>query len=316
MGRIVLVAINHITNLLEVKSTLKYLQYLLYQLGSFLSRRSPLWLSYWLARKAGSASYFLRKKARLAVRENIQQVLGDGDEVDAKARACFQNFAKYVVDFFRFPMINKESLDEFIIIEGKEHLDEALGYGKGVVALSAHLGHFELAGAALSLLGYQINAVSLRQPNPYIDRLFIRQREKCGVKGIPFGSAARGCYRALQRGEIVALLGDRDIMGQGTNATFFGKDTTIPRGPISLALSTGAAILPGFAVRGKNDRFCLFIEKPFFLTPTGNKEKDIMEATKKVIGILETYISRYVEQWSMFYRIWGRNESISQRAKI
>jgi len=290
---------------------MKYLQYLLYQLASFLSRRSPLWLSYWLACRGGSVNYFLRRRARLAVRENIQQVLGDSDEVDAKTRACFQNFAKYVVDFFRFPMINKENLDKFITIEGKEHLDEALGYKKGVIALSAHLGHFELAGAALSLLGYQLNAVSLRQPNPLIDRLFIRQREKCGVKGIPFGSAARGCYQALRKGEIVALLGDRDIMGQGMRATFFGKETTVPRGPISLALSTGAAILPGFAVRGKNNRLCLFIEKPFFVTSTGNREKDIMEGTKKVIGILETYISRYVEQWGMFHRIWGRNESIS-----
>ncbi len=289
----------------SLEGTLKYLQYLLYQLGSFLSRRSPLWLSYWLAHRAGSISYFLRRKARLAVRENIQQVLGNSDEVSAKTKACFQNFAKYVVDFFRFPMINKENLSELITIEGKEHLDEALEHGKGVIALSAHLGHFELAGAALSLLGYQVNAVSLRQPNPFIDRLFIRQREKCGMKGIPFGSAARGCYRALQKGEIVALLGDRDIMGQGAKFFFFGKETTIPRGPISLALSTGAAILPGFAVRGKDNKFCLFIEKPFFVASTGNKEKDIMEATKKAIEILETYISRYVEQWGMFHRIWG-----------
>lgn len=286
---------------------MKYLQYLLYQLGSFLSRRNPLWFSYWLAERAGSASYFLRKKARLAARENIQQVLGKDAEVDTKTKVCFQNFAKYVVDFFRFPMINKENLDEFITIEGKEHLDEALGYGKGVVALSAHLGHFELAGAALSLSGYKINAVSLRQPNPYIDKLFIRQREKCEVKGISFDSAAMGCYRALRKGEVVALLGDRDIIGQGIKASFFGKETTIPRGPISLAMLTGAPILPGFAVRGKNNKFCLFIEKPFFVPKTGNKERDAMEATKKAIAALETYISRYVEQWGMFHRIWGRD---------
>lgn len=290
---------------------MKYLQYLLYQLAGFLSRRSPLWLSYWLACKAGGVSYFLRKNARLAARENIQQVLGDNNKIDAKTKACFRNFAKYVVDFFRFPMINKENLNEFITIEGKEYLDEALGYGKGVIALSAHLGHFELAGAALSLSGYKINAVSLKQPNPYINRLFIWQREKCGVKGIPFDSAAMGCYRALRKGEIVALLGDRDIMGQGTKASFFGKETTIPRGPISLAILTGAAILPGFAVRGKNNKFCLFIEKPFFVPQTGNKERDAMEATKKVVAILETYISRYVEQWGMFHRIWGRDGSIS-----
>lgn len=290
---------------------MKYLQYLLYRLASLISCRCPLWFSYWLACKGGSISYFLRRKARLALRENIQQVLGDKREVDAKTMACFQNFAKYVVDFFRFPVINKENLNEFITIEGKEHLDEAVGYGKGVIALSAHLGHFELAGVALSLSGYKINAVSLRQPNPYIDRLFVWQREKCGIKGIPFGSAAMECYRALRRGEIVALLGDRDITEGGIKTFFFGKETTIPRGPISLAILTGAPILPGFAVRGKNNKFCLFIEKPLFVPQTGNKEKDIMEGAKRVVAIMEAYISRYVEQWGMFHRIWRRDEPIS-----
>jgi KDO2-lipid IV(A) lauroyltransferase len=266
-----------------------------------------LWLSYWLAERSGSISYFLRKRERASARENIQQVLGSNAKVDAKTKVCFQNFAKYVVDFFRFPIISKENLNEFITIEGKENLEEALGYGKGVVALSAHLGHFELAGAALALLGYKINAVSLRQPNPYIDKLFIGQREKCGVKGISFDSAAIECYRALRKGEIVALLGDRDIMGQGIKAFFFGKETTVPRGPVSLAILTGAPILPGFAVRGKNNKFCLFIEKPFFVPKTGNKERDEIEATKKVIGVMEIYISRYVEQWGMFHRIWERD---------
>lgn len=286
---------------------MKCIQYLLYRLASFLSRVSPLWLSYWLAIKFGTIAYFLRKEVRIVARENMQQVLGDDDKIDSKTKACFRNFAKYLIDFFRFPIINKENLDEFITIEGKEHLDEALGHGNGVIALSAHLGHFELAGAALSLSGYKINAVSLKQPNPYIDRLFVWQRKKCGVKGIPFDSAAMGCYRALRKGEVVALLGDRDIMGQGIKTLFFGKETTIPRGPISLAMSTGAAILPGFAVRVKNNKFCLFIEKPFFVPQTGNKEKDAMEAIRKYVLIMETYINRYVEQWSMFHRIWKKN---------
>ena len=56
--------------------------------------------------------------------------------------------------------------------------------------------------------------------------------------------AAAAVLRALRANEVVCLLCDRDIQGGGVEVEFFGERTTLPAGPATLALRTGAPILP------------------------------------------------------------------------
>ena len=49
---------------------------------------------------------------------------------------------------------------------------------------------------------------------------------------------------ALGANEAVCLLSDRDIERTGVEVEFFGEHTTLPAGPATLSLRTGAPILP------------------------------------------------------------------------
>ena len=287
------------------------MKYLIYQLIRFLAFWLPLKTAYSLGEKVADIRYFFCEESRKIIEENLKQVLGDEseEEIKRKARKVFRNFAKYIVDFSRFRRINRSNLEQFITIEGIENLKRSFAAGKGVIALTAHLGNWELGGVTTAILGYPVNAVALRHEEVSVNRLFVQQRTRKGVKVIPFGTAAKRCYQALQRNEIVALLGDWDIKSKGVRIPFFGKLITLPRGPANLSLKTGAAILPGFTIRGEDDHFKLFFEEPIFPESTGHKEEDVQRLSKQVSKVLEKYIRRYPEQWFLFHKVWPRKDS-------
>ncbi len=282
------------------------MKYFVYQMIRFISFWLPLKIAYWVGEKVTDIRYLFCGTNRKAIEDNLKQVLGTGSEkeITGKARKVFHNFAKYIVDFSRFRRINRSNLGNFITIEGMENLRRAFTAGKGVIALTAHLGNWELGGITLAILGYPMNAVALNHEEVSVNRLFVQQRTSKGVKVIPFGMAAKKCLQALRRNEMVALLGDWDIKSQGIRLPFLGKLTTLPRGPAVLSLKTGAVILPGFTIRQRDDRFKLFLEEPIFPESTGDKEKDVEKLSNQIREVLERYIRRYPEQWFLFHRVW------------
>lgn len=294
------------------------MKYHIYQLIHFVSFWLPLRVAYWLGGSAANIRYFFCKGDRKIIENNLRQVLREAseEEIKRKARKVFQNFAKYIVNFSRFRQINQSNLGELITIEGIENLHRSLAAGKGVIILTAHLGNWELGGAALALLGYPMNVVALSHEEVSVDRLFVQQRISKGIKVIPFGLAAKRCYQALRHNEIVALLGDWDIKSQGVRIPFFGKLTTLPRGPVILSLKTGAAILPGFTIRQKDNRCKLFFEKPIFPESTGHKEEDVQKLSNQVSKSLESYIRRYPEQWLLFHEVWSEETSSKAQGRV
>jgi KDO2-lipid IV(A) lauroyltransferase len=216
----------------------------------------------------------------------------------------FRNFAKYLVDFFRFSKLDTEYIKRNIKIENMRYVDEALAKGKGVIALSAHIGNWELGGVVIALLGYPFWAVALPHKHKAVNNFFNSQRESKGMMVIPLGKAVRQCLNLLKENKVVALAGDRDFTEKGLVLDFFGKPAFFPEGPAAFALKTGAVIVPAFMVRNKDDSFTLKVEKPLEFNPTDDKDKDLIESIKRYKSIFEDYIRRYPEQWYMFRKFW------------
>ena len=69
-------------------------------------------------------------------------------------------------------------------------------------------------------------------------------------------------------------------------------------GPASLALKTGAAIVPAFIVRDQNLKNHLIFEKEMTLDNV-DSEAAVDHHTKKFIGILENYVRNYPDHYGM-----------------
>lgn len=280
--------------------------YILYRIGQFIALHLPIKMAYKIAVFFSDLRYIFAACDRRTTKENLQAIFPEKTirEIRRIRIAVFRNFAKYLVDFFRFSEIDTEYIRRNIRIENIHYIDEALSYGKGVIIVSAHLGNWELGGILIALLGYPCWVVALPHKNSKVNDFFNFQRQRKGVRVIPVGKAARQALDILKDNKILGLVGDRGFSEKGITLDFFGRPAVFPQGPAAFSLKTGASIIGGFMLRNKDDSFTFRMEKPLKLSPGVDKDKDLIELTKQYRDIFQNYIRAYPDQWYMFRKFW------------
>ena len=288
------------------------MKYFQLKLAEFLSQTFPRKVAYGIARRLADLYVLFDRRGRESVMSNLQRVHAHSGVTLSRralrvlARENFLNFAKYLVDFFKFLRPQPERLNRLIDFGNvRETLDALHAHGKGVIVLSAHLGNWELGASALASHGYKFNVVVLWHPNAKLNDLYQRQRMARQLKPIAMGRAARESIAALRRNEIVALVGDRDFTGSRDTIEFFGQPARLPFGPAKLALGTGAPILPIFLVRRPDDAFKFVMDEPIWADKTRDSVDQVMH---HVATSLERVISQHSEQWFLFHDLWNVEE--------
>lgn len=286
--------------------------YLLYLLGQFIACAFPLEISYGIACLISDIHFYGSQKDRKAVINNLKVILGDlpdDKKMKGMAKEVSRNFAKYLVDFFRFSIVDENYIKNFVKIEGLDNIDKGLSRGKGVIALSAHFGNWELGGYVLSLLRHPMKAVVLTHGNKKINEFFTRQRSLGNMRPVEIGMSLRSCYNVLKNNGLLALLGDRDFSKNGFQIEFFGKPTLIPKGPASFSYRLGSCIVPCFMIREEDDTFRLVFEPPIFPDTSEPEEIALKRLAKKYSAVIESYVRRYPTQWYMFREVWNNGET-------
>ncbi len=282
--------------------------FLLYQICIFIALRVSLKRAYKIAQIVGKAYSLFSFSDKSAVCTNLAVIFPHRSkkEISSMSQKVFVNFCKYLIDFFRLPLVDDEYIKNNIKIEGIENLDSPLKEGKGVILVSAHLGNWELGGSVLAKLGYNVSAVALSHRHKKIDDFFTSRRQMFGLQQIPFGGALRRCFKCLSDKNILGLVGDRDYFDNGVQVQFFGKKTLIPKGPAVLSLRFGSPVVPIFIIRNADDTFTIKFYPPIKYEHIGNKNRDIKRLTLSYLKIIEDVIRKYPEQWYVFRRFWEK----------
>jgi KDO2-lipid IV(A) lauroyltransferase len=286
--------------------------YPLLRAGSVLAANLPRRMSYWLASVLSGIAFIafivMPDKRRVAS-ENVSRVIRkppESPEVRAVVRQVFRSYALYWADFFGLNGRIRGKVHEIVRTEGIEHLKEALRGGRGALLVTAHLGNWDMGGAALAETGELPGLSAIVEPvtQRASERSVTSMRERRGIKVIPLGRPL-GIARALRRNEVVLVVGERLIDGDGIEVEFFGEKTLFPRGAAYWSAKLGAPIVPGFCIRQPDGTFVSHIEAP--LAPAVEEDGEFDEAahTQQLADIIENYIARYPGQWCMLQPIWG-----------
>jgi len=279
-------------------------QYWLFRLGAWLAPLLPVAVGSALAGLGGLGAYAAGRGARQAVRANLAHVLG-GPPPERLVRAVFRHGALNYYDVLRLPRLSAAALRAAVDLHGWEHLEAARSGGRGVLLVTAHLGSVSLVGQMIALGGCPANVVVEALQPPALLALMQRLRTSHGVQPLPASPGLlRAIVAALGRNEVVGLLSDRDVLGNGITVRFFGAPTRLPGGAAGLALRTGAAVLPAFTARQPSGRHLGWFEPPLALVETGNVRADVQANTERITRIVEAAIRRYPEQWTVFQRVW------------
>ena len=110
--------------------------------------------------------------------------------------------------------------------------------------------------------------------------------------------------QALRRGDVVCLLCDRDLTGDGIPVEFFGATSTMPAGPALFALRTGAPLLATGVYAGADGHYRATILPPLTVERTGRLRDDVARLTQMIAVQFEALIAVAPEQWLMMQRVW------------
>ena len=242
---------------------------------------------------------------RRALRENLTTVTGadatvrDDRLVDRLASRAMASYGQYWAEGAKLPALPAEVItSRFVISEGRQYLDEARAAGRGLIVALPHVGSWEWGGALLAHVGMPMTAVAEALDPPELFDWFVAKREAIGISVVALGdSAGPTLLGTLRAGGVVGLLCDRDIQGNGVAATLFGERVTLPAGPATLALRTGATLVAAACYAGPGRDHHAVVLAPIPVQRLGRLRDDVARVTQAVADDLESLIRRAPEQW-------------------
>ncbi len=263
------------------------------------------------SRMLASAYYRARPKYLRAARANLAIIRGLGTEhaeVRRLARAMVASHFSAWTDFLHFATRSPAEAARLIEgVIGYSHIVEGRLRGKGVLLLTAHLGNWEVGGLMLAQMKQPIHVVLVPDIFPGVERERRRLHEACGVSEIRVDRSfvpTLAVLRALSQNGIVAMQGDRDFDNTGVAVSFFGREAYFPRGPLRVAMASGATVLPAFIVRMPGGGYRAIVEEPLLVESGEDRDVALRRNLERYVAIVERYVKEYPDQWYCFFPFW------------
>lgn len=263
----------------------------------------PLSLAHALSAVIGRIGYYFPGTYRKQAMANLRLAFGEKKspfELRCLMRQVGVEVTKTVFELVYSLNPQKGQLYASVTIEGREHLDAALRKGRGVIAITAHLGNFFIIEGKLIAEGYPFYWV-LKLPKDRGVAGFLETRMvHHGIRFIlaePDASSQKELIRCLRGNKIVGITLDQDQKAGGIPMKIMGQKVSIAPGPAILAKRTGATILPLFIIRQSDNSHKIIIEPPVERVEDMSPEHSVVLLTMKLAQIIESYIIQYPTQW-------------------
>lgn len=252
--------------------------------------------------------FTFRPKLRRTADFNLRLAFPEITERARKSilRKMVRHLGWMAAEFARFPKLKKENIEKLVILDGHENFLEGHRRGNGVLYLTGHIGAWELSSFAHALYGYPLHYMARPLDNQRLDALVNRYRCASGNQPIFKNESARVMLRVLKEAGTIGILADQNTMPEeGLFVDFFGKPACTTTGIARVALHTGAAVVPGYAVWDESlQKYRLRFEPPVGLIRTGDAERDIFENTQAFAKVIEAIIRKHPEQWIWLHARW------------
>ncbi|GIF47125.1 KDO2-lipid IV(A) lauroyltransferase [Asanoa ferruginea] len=283
--------------------------------GIAVAGRTPRTVRHGVASTLTLASYLGWRSKRLVTQENMAKVLGLPAThvlVRRAARRSWSNYGRTAASLICLPYENMPDVDARTrdLTEGtswRECVESAMAPGRGAIITTGHFGSWDLAGA-IAARHVPLSAIADTFKDPELNRLLQGHRREKNVEIIPVSGAARRVMQELAARRAVAIVVDRPVTSQrGVEVTFFGHRCHVPAGAATLAVKSGAAIMPGYVWYAPNNGYYIRAFPPMFPRPvTGNAERaaEIARLAQYMFACQEEVVRQCPTQWFMFRRFW------------
>jgi len=264
-----------------------------YSLASMVVRRLPRRASDAFVHAISDCYVFTHPRRALAVDRNLAWIWSDSGCAGAppRARETYRAFARAVRDFLA-PGPGSSEPTVRLSASARQALEEARRSPRGAVLVSAHFGPWERALQWLAGELGGVEALAARHRLAAVDRFFVRQRERGGVRTLCSTRPVSSALRSLKSGGWIAALADRP-----RHDRFRGRGIVpIDRGPLLLARRAEALVLPGVSTFAADGALEIDFDAPFALG-SGRHGIDVPQGIARLQRFFDGHVRAHPTQW-------------------
>lgn len=293
--------------------------------GIAVAGRTPRPVRHGLASTVTVASYLGWRSKRLNTQENMAKVLGlpvGHPDVRRAALRSWRNYGRTAAALLCLPFEDMLDVDARTtdLTEGmtwRECLQKAMAPGRGAIISTGHFGSWDLAGA-IAARHVPLSAIADTFKDPKLNSLLQGHRREKSVEVIPVSGAARRVMAELLGSRAVAIVIDRPVTAQhGVEVTFFGHRTHVPAGAATLAVKSGAAIMPGYFWYALDNGYYIRTFAPMFpraVADGAEKAAEVRRLAQYMFSCQEEVVRQCPTQWFMFRSFWPVAEPVALAA--
>ncbi|MBD3233058.1 MAG: hypothetical protein GF315_04980 [candidate division Zixibacteria bacterium] len=291
-----------------IKGIRNFLIYFFLRFIFILANLLPLKIAYGLANLLSILSYHVFPSDRNTAMSNLKTAFPDKDpkQLDLIYRKSLINMGLCAIDVLRFKSLGKNGILNIVEVEGMDDFDRAYQRGKGIAAVTGHISNFELIAAWFGQAGYKASAVGRRIYDQRLNKLLIDNRKATNVKNIDSEEPANVFMRTLREGYAIGVLIDQDSRRyRGEFIDFFGKSAYTPIGPILLARTVKAAVVPLIILRKPDGNYFLKVFPEIKFDYSAERMNDVKKVLADATKVLEQVIRENPEQWVWMHKRWN-----------
>jgi Kdo2-lipid IVA lauroyltransferase/acyltransferase len=265
----------------------------------------PRHVCFHLANALGDFVASLDRAGRKVARSNLQAVFGETlceSDRGRIARQSYRQVVRTMLDLCWSPRLTKENFNTYVEIVGAEEAWADIRSGRGIIFTTFHYGNFEGAALALGLHGQRGLALAQEFKNPLLEPVFAWLRKHSGNKVTPRDGGIIRMYKALRRGDHVALLTDFTLKADepGVAINCFGMKKYATFAHAWLHQRTGAPIVAICCRPLSGGRYRLeLLPKLEF-----KKGTSLIEITQGCWDQLEPFVRQNPGPWMWMYKHW------------
>jgi KDO2-lipid IV(A) lauroyltransferase len=268
----------------------------------------PVPVAQFMGKMLGSLAFLVPMSRKAVALDNLIQSFGpemNAEEAKRLLRKIYIHFGQMFLEVPHAMRLNPGNVNRYVTFESQEHLHDALKKGKGVLALTGHLGNWEIASTAVAMRFGKGAVVARPMDYEPLGRLMIDLRSRYGTEIIPKQRSMRKLLTSLRANKLIGILLDQNVdWYEGAFVNFFGRPACTNKGLALVALKTGAPVVPIFSAKTQDGRYRIMIGKEVDLIRTGDKLRDVEENTALFTSIIEHHIREHPEQWFWFHKRW------------
>jgi len=242
-------------------------------------------------------------RSKNKIMNNLKQSnIGNSDsEREQIIRNMWGNYGRILSEYPYLKKFKKNNLNNYIKIEGLEHLKEIKENKKKVVFVSGHFNNFELMAMQIENSGINVAAIYRPLNNFFLNKTMekIRIKNICKKQIKKGKGGTRELIKLFTEGYSVALMIDQRV-SEGIAVKFFNKTALTTTIPAQLVKKYDCEVVPIYIERYNKNYFKMNVEKPLIF----RKDSSLDDITLKLNKKLELMILRNPDQWIWSHDRW------------